>query len=162
MESFIAALWLIGTLLIIIAGLAVVAVSAHLLWGAGCWIIARIRGVAASVEVPLGVLSVAAILALMGCRDPETERVAVARERMAEIQRGHLQRDIDYIWRMKVVRVCGEKQRQYVLKGTDGRLWLSDYTNPGQRWSDYDYQVDARPLEMLDPIEAKDPKEVCN
>uniref|UniRef100_A0AB74UIT9 Lipoprotein n=1 Tax=Caulobacter phage BL57 TaxID=3348355 RepID=A0AB74UIT9_9VIRU len=82
---------------------------------------------------------------------------------------------VNYAWRMEVVKVC-RQSRLFVLRGVDGRLWLSSYTNPGKVASNggvdgvrsdgayYDTgnrPADWEPSTYMSRVGAVNPKDVC-
>ncbi|AFO71676.1 lipoprotein [Caulobacter virus Karma] len=82
---------------------------------------------------------------------------------------------LNYAWRMTIARVC-RQNGQFVLRGSDGRLWLSAYANPGKVASnggsmtppapgDYVYGGSTPgawdPDTYMSPVTARDAKDVC-
>lgn len=90
---------------------------------------------------------------------PAEPRKASPAEIAQQREKAHVKALIDYTWRMKVVRVCVvNKEERYLLRGADGRLWLSPDSNPGRAWASYDY-----PNPNLDPVAGDvEPWKVCS
>ncbi|AFU86640.1 lipoprotein [Caulobacter phage CcrRogue] len=114
---------------------------------------------------------------------PEHKALVAKRARWARM--GHEQwlrdeaakkRKLNYAWRMQIAKVC-RQSGQFVLRGTDGRLWLSAYPNPGKVASnggsmrppspDYQYIEGGNvpgawdPDTYMSPVAAVDPVKVC-
>ncbi|AXQ69985.1 hypothetical protein HOU03_gp283 [Caulobacter phage CcrSC] len=95
-------------------------------------------------------------LGLTACLDPKTKAAIKANQeaqaREYEAQQARYQRDVDYLYRTKVVRVCTAKST-YIVQGADGRRWVSNGPNPGQSWMAIrDTAGHTNPWVTVDPV----------
>ncbi|AXQ68356.1 lipoprotein [Caulobacter phage CcrBL10] len=114
---------------------------------------------------------------------PEHKELVAKKARWARMGHEQWLRDeaarkkkLNYAWRMQIAKVC-RQSGQYVLRGADGRLWLSLYPNPGKVASnggsmtppspDYQYISGGNvpgawdPDTYMSPVAAVDPVKVC-
>ncbi len=103
-----------------------------------------------------------AIIKIQQREEYERKQLLVARELEIQEARAQRKRDLDYIWRMSVERICGldTTNEKFVVRGSDGHLWLADYQNPGRSWNS-GVTGYSEPMDVLTPVSAQDPRMVC-
>ena len=103
-----------------------------------------------------------AVIELKQREEYERKQLLIARELEIQQARAQHKYDVDYIWRMSVERICGldTTNEKFVVRGSDGRLWLADYQNPGRSWNS-GVTGYSEPMDVLTPISAQDPRMVC-
>lgn len=112
------------------------------------------------------VLPLLALCVLSACVDPKTKAAIKASQEAAardyDRREQQYQRDVDYLYRVRVVRVCAASST-YIVEGGDGRRWVSKGANPGQEWFAIRDAVSHRnPWVTVDPVAPGIPlKDIC-